>query len=394
MASSGSGVSVLFVDQAGELGGAELSLLDIIRTRPGKSEAVLFSDGPFRTRLEKIGVPTTLMPLGSVGQIGRGSGLMVALKASPALAGLVFGLARRARGADLLYANTQKAFVVAAMAAPFARRPLIWHLRDMLTADHFAGAMRKVAIGLANRNAACIIANSQATADAFRAAGGTAPLRVVHNGIDPAAFDAVPGEAARAAFRAEIGVPEAPLVGVFSRLAHWKGQHVLVEAMKSLPAIHAVFVGGALFEEAAYERDLRAQIAAAGLGERCHFLGFRSDVPALMKSVDIVAHTSIAPEPFGRVVVEGMLAHRPVVATRAGGVSEIVDDGDTGLLVTPGSVEELAAALATLVGSPEAAAALAARGAEAARRRFSLQACVSGVEAIVHEVVASRRLAA
>lgn len=377
--------SVLFVDQAGELGGAELSLFDIIRTRSDPSAVVLFRDGPFRTRLEAIGVPVDLMPLNRLGRIERGSGLGVTLQAGPDLATLIVRLARRSRRASVLYANTQKSFVIAALAAPLARRPLIWHLRDILTGDHFGTSMRKVAVLLANRSASCVIANSQATADAFRAAGGTAELRVVHNGIDPAAFDAVNEAGARAALRAEIGVPDAPIVGVFSRMAQWKGQHVLVNALRALPGLHAVFVGGALFEERAYEEALRNRVAEAGVGERCHFLGFRSDVPALMKAVDIVAHTSIAPEPFGRVVVEGMLAHRPVIATRGGGVSEIVDDGKTGLLVTPGDVEDLVGAVSRLVHSWDFARSIGQAGAQIARQRFSLASCTSSIEAIVSE---------
>jgi glycosyltransferase involved in cell wall biosynthesis len=375
--------NVLFVDQAGELGGAELSLLDIIRTRDGPSSIVLFSDGPFRERLQAIDVPPTIMPLGAVEKIGRDTSLRVALQASFGLPPIVLGLARRSRQADVIYANTQKSFVISALAAPLARRPLIWHLRDMLTAQHFSGAMRRAAIGLANKVSACVIANSQATADAFVNSGGTAEVKVVHNGIDPAPFDAIDEGKARQALRAEIGVADAPLVGVFSRLAHWKGQHVLVDALQSVPHLHAVFVGGSLFEERAYEEALRQRVLDAGLGERCHFLGFRSDVPALMKAVDIVAHTSISAEPFGRVVVEGMLSGRPVVATRAGGVLEIIDDGETGLLVTPDSVEDLARALNLLLEEPETRQHLAASGNAAARTRFSLAACVSQVDAII-----------
>ncbi len=89
-------------------------------------------------------------------------------------------------------------------------------------------------------------------------------------------------------------------------------------------------------------------VESEGLANRAHFLGFRDDVPALMKGVDIVAHTSIAPEPFGRVVVEGMLAGKPVIAARDGGVTEIIDDGRDGLLVPSGDANALAAAIRQL----------------------------------------------
>ena len=83
-----------------------------------------------------------------------------------------------------------------------------------------------------------------------------------------------------------------------------------------------------------------------------------------MRTVDIVAHTSSAPEPFGRVVVEGMLARRPVIATGAGGVPEIVSAG-TGVLVPPGDAMALAAAFTRLLSDPEFAADVARKGRDA-----------------------------
>lgn len=374
---------VLFVDQAGELGGAELSLFDIIRCRPGPASTVLFNDGPFRECLEKIGADVQVLPLGKIGQVERDSGLLRAALGSSTLIVPLFKLAARARKADVVYANTQKSFVVGAVAARLAGRPIIWHLRDMLTADHFSPAMRKIAVSLANHLCAAVIANSHATADAFRQAGGTVPLHVVHNGIDPAAFDAIETADAVRWLRAELGVPEAPLVGVFSRLADWKGQHIMIDALGALPDVHAVLVGGSLFDERDYEAALRERVVQRGLTERCHFLGFRSDIPALMKAVDIVAHTSTSPEPFGRVIVEGMLAGRPVIATRAGGANEIIKDGETGLLVAPGDAKALAGAIAALLDPQSRHAGMAQRGDAAARSQFSLTACVNGVDALI-----------
>lgn len=378
--------SVLFVDQSGELGGAELSLFDLVRLRPGFSSVALFEDGPFREKLDNAAIPVQLMPLLGNHRIQGGSGLGAALKASPAIIRQVLKLAGRARNFELLYANTQKAFVISAIAAKLARRPLIWHLRDILTADHFSSTTRSVAVRLANSFADCVIANSASTAEGFRAAGGKAEIRVVHNGIPSDAFDSIDGEAAQQRLRGELGWHDLPIIGVFSRLDTWKGQHVLVEALRQLPDVRAIFVGGALFEKDAYATQLRARISELGLEDRCRILGFRSDIPALMKGVDIVAHTSIAPEPFGRVVVEGMLAGRPVIATRAGGVVEIIDDGTTGLLTEPGNIDDLAQAIRRLIASPDYAAQIAAAGARAAKNRFSIETLVSQVNAIIREI--------
>ncbi len=372
---------ILFLDHVGVLGGAELSLLDVARHFADVSRVALFEDGPFRHRLEEAGVGVDVLAAPeSVKKVSREGGKGGDLKSLPGVAALAWRVARRARGYDVLYANSQKSFVVGSVAARLARKPMIWHLRDLLTDDHFSASHRRLAVTLGNRLATRVIANSEATAHAFVESGGRADrVRVVYNGIDPAPFEAVTPEETAAA-RREIGLGDAPAVGVFSRLSPWKGQHVLLDALTRMPGLHAVLVGGALFgDEERYAASLHEKVVAYGLSDRVHFLGFRRDVPRLLHAVDVVAHTSVAPEPFGRVVVEGMLAGRPVVATRAGGVLEIVEDGVTGRLVPPGDAAALAETLGALLAAPARTAALARAGREAARRRFSRDAMLEGV---------------
>jgi len=120
-----------------------------------------------------------------------------------------------------------------------------------------------------------------------------------------------------------------------------------------------------------------------------HFLGFRRDIAACMCAVDVVEHTSITPEPFGRVVVEGMLAQRPVVASRDGGVTEIVEHGESGLLCTPGDAAALAATLGSLHDDGALRARLAQKGLETARARFGKEQYVEAVQRVL-EAVATR----
>ena len=376
---------VLFLDHAGVLGGAELYLLDLAPSFEG-SRVLLFSDGPFRERLAQAGVDVELVETSGavtgVSREDRGGG---GVRAVPGLLRLVGQVARRARRFDVIFANSQKAFVVGALAGAAARRPVVWCLHDILTAEHFSPLNRALVVALANRLSAQVIANSQATADAFRAGGGRAPVRVVHNGLDPAPFRAVtPAEVA--SLRAALGLGDAPVVSVFSRLSPWKGQHVLLEALPQLPGVHALFVGEALFGEAAYAHELRAQAAALGLESRVHFLGFRRDVPALMALSDVVLHTSTSPEPFGRVIAEGMLAGRPVIAARAGGAKEVLGEGASGVFVEPGNVQALAEATRHLLAHPEEARALAEAGRARATAHFSLQAMIDSVRACLREV--------
>lgn len=378
----------LFLDHAAVLGGAELSLLAVTRAWPGPRQVALFEDGPFRDRLTDAGVPVEVVSAGgAVREVSREGGVLADLRAVPGVLRLAARVARRARRADAVVANSQKSFVVGAMAAPLARRPLVWYLRDMLTADHFSGGHRRLVVALANRCAALVLCNSQATADAFVAAGGDGrKTRVVHNGVDPAPFDRVTAADARAA-RQSVGLGNGPVVGVFSRLSEWKGQHVLLDALAHLPDVQALFVGDALFGEDDYAAQLRAQADRLGVSSRVRWAGFRDDVPALMKACTVVAHTSTAPEPFGRVIVEAMLAGRPVVAADAGGPREILGEGQAGRLVRPGDPTMLAAAVRLLLDDATASRSQAEVGQRVARERFSVQAMVCGVLAVVGEAV-------
>ena len=384
---------VLFLDHTGSLGGAELFLLELAKNWAGERKVLLFADGPFRERLERVRVPVEVLAADeSVNTVARDGRGFAQLRAIPGVWRLARRVAERAAEFDVLFANSQKALVVGVLAAWIAGKTLVWYLHDILTAEHFSGLNRRVAVTLGNRCANRVIANSDASRNAFIACGGRAErTTVVYNGIDAPPDPTPETEATARELRAMWGWNGAPVVGLFSRLAPWKGQHVLLEALSQMPELCAVFVGAALFgDEARYQRELEALAKAKGLNDRVRFLGFREDIPALLNAVDFVAHTSVSPEPFGRVIVEGMLAGKPVVATRAGGACEIIDDGITGRLVTPGDAGALAGVLREMIEQPGEAARLGRVGQISARQRFSVKAMLLGIEREVAAVVRPR----
>jgi glycosyltransferase involved in cell wall biosynthesis len=370
---------VLFLDHVGALGGAELALIDVVRAYRETSTVLLFADGPLRDRLTAEGVRVEIVDGGDALHAVRRESRWPGVAAASRVLSLAWQIVPVARKHDIIHANSQKAFVVACLAGKLARRPVIWDLNDLLIPEHFSRTNIRLDVLLANHLADRVIANSQASADALVAQGGRREkVRVVYNGISSRAFDAVTDQDVSAA-RQELGLNGAPVVGVFSRLGEWKGQHVAVNAVARLPGVHLLLVGDALFGEREYAQALREQVAALGLTDRAHFLGFRSDIARLMRLVRVVLHTSTAPEPFGRVIVEGMLAGRPVVATRAGGVEEIIEDGVTGVLVTPGDPVELASAVEELLANSLRTENIASAGRAAAQARFTVDAMVNGM---------------
>ena len=378
--------SALFVSHTGEKGGAELFLADLVKAGPHSWRACFLSGGATAEDLAEAGRPPLMLSAGEkMLSIRRNSSFGALARGAADVMAVAWQLSREARHFDVICANSQKALFVCALAAKLSRRPLVWILHDIVTDPAFSATNRRASLAFARLFAKLVAVNSEETGRAFIEAGGEADkVRIVYNGFDPAkAKLRDPDVAAR--LRAELGLGPQPLVGLFGRLSEWKGQHVFLDALAAMEGVQAVIVGGALFGQEAYEARIREQASRLGLDGRVRFLGFRSDVPELMASMDVVAHTSIVAEPFGRVVVEAMMCGRPVVATRGGGVTEIIRDGETGLLVPPGDAAALAAALGTILSDPALAQRLGQSGRDDVSDRFSLEETCRSVSALLTE---------
>ena len=364
---------ILFIDHTAVMGGAELSLLDLATAYAATSKVLLYEDGTLRKRLQEQGVTVEVDKASTTMLNLKASGGLNSLASIPELWRVAGRVSRAASNSDVIVANSQKSFITAAIATLRNSPPVIWHLRDILTAKHFSRVNRRVAVFLANRFASRVIVNSQATANAFVEAGGRESLcRVVYNGFQSEKFDIVTTDET-AQIRSQLGIGNAPLVGLFSRLSYWKGQHILLEAIKELPEVHVILVGKALFGEQEYVSQLKELADAPELAQRVHWLGFRDDVPILMKTCDLVVHTSTEPEPFGRVIVEGQLAQKPVIASAAGGALELIEDGVNGYLFPPGDSFALSKSIEEIIANPDLAQTLAKRGYQDAKQNFALE---------------------
>jgi glycosyltransferase involved in cell wall biosynthesis len=373
---------VLFVDHTGQIGGAELILLDVVEGR-SHSSAFLFEDGPLRAALAERKLNLIISKRGrGLSQFRRDSSWFTAVPLMARLAAIVAEIAQAARSHDIVYANSQKAFVLASIAGLFVRRPLIWHLHDIISPDHFGVVQRRTQVILANARATKVIVPSQAAAAAFIEAGGRRDLvEVVPNGLALPPEPRTPAE-----LRRSLDLPTRPLVGVFSRLARWKGQHVLLEALAGLPDVGCIVVGDALFGEQAYAAELKQMVLARGLADRVHFLGHRNDVPKLMMAVDAMIHPSIDPEPFGRTLVEAMLACVPVIATNAGAAPDILEGGKAGTLVPPNDPAALARAIAAVLARPVALQSQLEYALARARAQYSVTRMLDTIDILIRKV--------
>ncbi len=364
-------MKILFLDQSGKPGGAELCLIDIAKPYRDRSLVGLFADGDFKSLLQQHQIPVEVLTNQPI-PVRKESSLLKGLGSLGQLAPLIIKVAKKAKKYDLIYANTQKALVIGAIASFFSRRPLVYHLHDILSTEHFSQTNLRIAVTLANRFASLVIANSQASKTAFVQAGGRPDITtVIYNGFEPKIYQICETDVRE--LQHQLGMQGKFIVGNFSRLAPWKGQHILIDAVgKSPPEVTAMLVGDALFGEQNYVKKLHQQVAELGLENRIKFLGFRSDIPHLMTACNLVVHTSTAPEPFGRVIVEAMLCGKPVIAAKAGGTIELVEHGINGFLVTPGQSSKLAEMINTCLLETEQTAIIANHGRITANQRFNV----------------------
>jgi glycosyltransferase involved in cell wall biosynthesis len=364
-------IRVLHVAESAGLGGGEAYLIRLagaIDRRRFALAVVVPEPGPLTERLAALTVPTFVIPLH-------------ARLLSPRTLRTLVRVFRRERPV-IVQSHGARTNVYTRIAARLAGVPVVLATVHNSLFDYEVGALRRGLYVAAERLTAPlahrVVAVSRAVArdlvERYRLPA--AQIVVIPNGIDPAAFvPARPQEATRAA----LGLPsEARLIGLVGRLTRQKGPDVLIAALPPLvsawPDLRCLFVGDGVLGE-----ELRGRAAAHAVGSHCMFLGPRSDVADLMAILEVVVLPSRS-EGLPFALLEAMAVAKPVVATRVGGSSEVVEDGRTGLLVPPEDPAALAQALRRLLNDPVEAAAMGRRGRERVVREFSLGQSVGALQ--------------
>lgn len=370
--------SVVYLGHSAAMSGAEIALMRLLDVNGShRATVILGEDGPLIPRLRAAGAEVIVMPLPEGSNVVRGSVTPRALPAAAVVGTVIHTirtafLLRRLRP-DVVHTNSMKAHLYGGVAARLVGIPHVWHARDRAAPDYMPQAAVRVVRAAARVLPAVVLANSAATLATYPG---------VRNGV--VIHDAAPDHVRRAP------VPDGPLrIGMIGRLAPWKGQDVFLDAFAAAftdGPQQAMLVGDALFGEHEYAELLHSQVDGLGIADRVQFTGFTDDVPAVLDHLHVLVHCSTIPEPFGQVIVEGMTAGVPVIATAAGGPREIVDTGRTGVLVRPNDVADLADALVRFDRDPELRSRIGS-AARTASARFRPERVASQVRA-VHRAVA------
>jgi glycosyltransferase involved in cell wall biosynthesis len=385
---------ILFLNPGAGLGGAERALREMVVSLrehcPGCRITVVLGDcGLLERELSGLDASILLLPLPKalalIGDAGAGGpagtdvsrwGVVMRLAgAAPRIAMYLRQLsATISRAApDVIHSNGFKMHLLGTWAAPF-RTPVIWHLHDYVSLRPLMPLLLKLTL----HRCSGIIANSRSVAgDLLSTLAGAPPVRTVYDAVDLNNFTP---EGRRLDLDELAGMtPVAPgvlRVGLIATTARWKGHEVFLRALAMVPAEHirAYIIGSPIYRTVGSQYslgELRKMASALHLDGRVGFTGFVSDSAAAIRALDVVVHASLRPEPFGLAVAEAFACGRAVVASRGGGVLEIVRENENALIHSPGDAHELAAALARMIGDVALRGKLGAAARKTAERSFA-----------------------
>lgn len=365
---------VAYIDHTAKWSGGEVALYNILTNIGSQIDplVILAEEGALADRLRERGIDVRVVPLDESVRTRNRNAVNLGAP-SAALKLLSYGrrlapLLKREQVA-CVHTNSLKSALYGAIAAKLAGVPLIWHIRDHIGPPYLKPVVAKTIRLLSRLLPNGVIANSHSTLNALELPR-TKKTLVVYSAF----AKAIGGGRGR-----EQGKDfNVLLVG---RLAHWKGQHILLQAAKSFkPDTRVKFwlAGDALFGEDTYKQELLKMIEQDGL-TNVSLLGHVDDIQGLMQQADLLVHTSITPEPFGQVIVEGMAAGLPVIASNEGGPVEIVVPGETGLLIRPGDPAVLAESIAWMLEHPEERRQMAERGVKRVKEHFVIENTVKDI---------------
>lgn len=215
-------------------------------------------------------------------------------------------------------------------------------------------------------------------------------VALIPHGVDTVRLRPASGQE-RSAARAHLGLPAGACVIVYTgRLLRGKGLEDLLAAFvrvaAAVPSAHLLIVGSGAGQALSVEDELRRTAAASGLGARVTFTGRLDDVAEALRAADVFAFPSVY-EALGISLIEAAATGLPAVGSRTGGIVDVIEDGASGWLVAPGSVDELAARLQDLATDAAARARLGRRAREIATGRFDERRALARYRALFAEVV-------
>lgn len=372
-------MTVLFLNSSSDLYGSSRILVEVVKVykNAGLTPVVVLSkSGPLQSHLSELGIAVHIQnlgilrrkyvnPTGLLNRIGKN------IKAYRFLDQL-----HSEFNFDLVYSNTL-AVVIGAQWAKWNKLPHIWHIHEMLLGSSpLISLLRR----MLDKTTPTPIVVSEAVKDLWDKRLKKSKPRVIHNGIPYEKF-LNPSEIAIS----ELGIAENSLIiTMIGRINPGKGQLFFLQMAKqiisSYPHCHFVLVGDPYPGYEIIKSEITDYIDTNQLENNVTNLGFRDDIASILKVSDIFVLPSILPDSLPTVILEAMASGCPVVATRSGGASEMVLDGETGYLIPINDIEKGVNALNKLILDRELREKFGSAGRNRALKEFSLDSFRENIE--------------
>ncbi len=385
---------ILFIsDHAGQLGGGEKSMLELVSSLVKKGHsvyAVLPGYGDFYDSLSDVGVICRKLKMPVIERKYNPFYLIYSFLYLLYF-GIIISFWVRKHKIQIIHANKTTSLFFALSVSIFAWRPFVWHVRSY---NCNFGLIGKLAYRFTDQ----IICISRDLAEPFIQYFGKKKINIVHNGVRVEPLPKVIYKSGELACRMVVNQPDF-IVGVAGRITECKRFETFIEAFAILndtikqKRIYGVIMGDCITsnpvqmeKDLRYKHRIRDMVRKMKLTDTIRFIGFEPVPQEFIREMDVLVLPSVA-EPFGRVIIEAMALGVAVIAARAGGIPEIVIHEKTGLLFAPGNARELACAMKKLFDDPPLRRRLGKAGWERADKHFSTRVYVSRIEKIYKKIL-------
>lgn len=389
-------IKILYFNPSSNIGGAEKSLLDILKNIDRKvynPVLVIPEDGKLGEKARSLNLEVLIIKLPRVvilsGRQGNIKNAIVTILMLLSIPVAIFRITRliKSSGASIVHTNGLKFHMLCSIPKLFLRFKLVWHFRDIPDEWLWKAIILLFAYFFPDK----IIVNSDVVGNLFVGKNTKRKTVRIFNCIDIKNF--LPKKS-REDVRRSLGLSNEFVVGMFSMFTEWKGHTVLLKAAEMLKAkgnqLRFLIAGDAVYKtlrNQGYKENLLAICSMKELNGIVKFIGFIEDVADLINAVDIVVNPSTKPEPFGRVIVEAMALEKPVIITDGGGLSGIVSEHNTGIVVPRNDAKALSEAIYKLYSDPELRKDLTKKSRDIVAHYFSIEGYIKGIENIYKELL-------
>ena len=383
--------NILFIHQSAELYGSDKTLLLLLKNldkNKFKPIVLLPFDGPLKEALENENIEVVIAPvLKLYRKLFTPKNLIGFFKDIKAAFKIVNELHKNYQF-TLIYSNTL-AVLLGIMFAWKNNIKHLWHVHEIIEKPSL---FKKAFVGLLSlKSNTHIVYNSQATKFFWELNKSIINKGVViWNGIEINTPESSTSELFDIRKNLFLAQPNEIILALVGRISRWKGQMILLDAFNNLVQknenIKLVFVGAPPPNQEKFQEDLEERIASFKLNDKVLIIPFQNEIHKIWQAIDIAVVPSTEPEPFGMVAIEAMLAHKPIVASNHGGLTEIIENNATGFLVTPNSVQDLVIALEKLIQNKVLRKEMGEKGYLRVTTAFSVEQYVDSFEKFFEKI--------